>query len=94
MASVFDSSKKYYIAANATYQVNTGRGVLRQIVVNTPKASSTITIIDGTAGSTPNIAVITNTTAVEPYSLWYNVEYTAGLRIITSDDDDITVVYD
>jgi hypothetical protein len=87
-------SRIYHIAGAATTQVVTGKGVLRKIVVNTPIASSTIKLIDNTSGSTVNIGTITNTSAVEPYELCYDIKFRTGLRIITSGADDITVVYD
>ena len=83
-----------YIAGAATTQVSTGRGVLRAIVFNKPVASSTVKLIDGTSGTTANIATITNTAAVEPYSLDYNIRFDDGLRIVTSGADDITVIWD
>jgi hypothetical protein len=88
------SDQMKYIAGAATTQVKTGRGRLRRIVLNKPVASSTIGLIDGTAGTTVNIGTITNTTDVKPYYLEYNIEFHAGLRIVTSGADDITVVYD
>lgn len=82
------------ITSATTTQVVTGRGVLRRIIFNTPIASSTVKLIDGISGSTANIGTITNTSAVEPYSVEYNVKFSAGLRIVTSGADNITVVYD
>jgi hypothetical protein len=88
------ASQYYYIAGAATTQVKTGRGRLRRIVLNKPVASSTIKIIDGTAGTTANVATITNTTDVKPYFLDYNKIFMNGLRIVTSGADDITVIYE
>jgi hypothetical protein len=82
------------ITTAATTQVKTGRGRLRRIVNNTPQATSTITLIDGTSGTTANIGVITNTADVKPYYVDYNLIFMHGLRIVTSDTDDITVVYE
>jgi hypothetical protein len=88
------ASQYYYIAGAATTQVKTGRGRLRRIVLNKPVASSTIKIIDGTSGTTANVATITNTTDVKPYFLDYNKIFMNGLRIVTSGADDITVIYE
>jgi hypothetical protein len=88
------ASQYYYIAGAATTQVKTGRGRLRRIVLNKPVASSTIKIIDGTAGTTANVATITNTSDVKPYFLDYNKIFMNGLRIVTSGADDITVIYE
>jgi hypothetical protein len=90
-----DRASQYYrIAGAATTQVKTGRGRLRRIVFNKPVASSTVTLIDNTTGTTANIGVITNTTDVKPYFLDYNMIFMTGLRIVTSGADDITVVYE
>jgi hypothetical protein len=88
------ASQYFYIAGANTYQVKQGRARLRRLVFNTPVASSTVKIIDGLAGTTANVATITNTTDVKPYSLELNVIVMNGLRIITSGADDITVVYE
>jgi hypothetical protein len=88
------ASQYYYIAGAATTQVKTGRGRLRRIVFNKPIASSTVKIIDGTAGTTANVATITNTSDVKPYFLDYNKIFMNGLRIVTSGADDITVIYE
>jgi hypothetical protein len=88
------ASQYYYIAGANTYQVKTGRGRLRRIVLNKPVASSTIKVIDNTTGTTANVATITNTTDVKPYFLDFNMIFMSGLRIVTSGADDITVVYE
>ena len=90
-----DRASQYkYIAGAATTQVKIGRGRLRRITLNKPVASSTITLIDGTSGTTANMGIITNTTDVKPYELQYNTIFMNGLRIVTSGADDITVVYE
>jgi hypothetical protein len=90
-----DRASQYaYIAGAATTQVKSGRGRLRRIVFNKPIASSTVKLIDGTAGTTANVATITNTSDVKPYFLDYNMIFMNGLRIVTSGADDITVVYE
>jgi hypothetical protein len=82
-----------HIAGAATTQVKSGSGILHKIVLGTPVASSTISIIDNTSGSTVNLGLITNTTDVKPYFVEFNARFSTGLRIITSGADDITVVY-
>ena len=88
------ASQYQYITTATTTQVKTGRGRLRRIVLNKPVASSTIKLIDGTGGTTANVATITNTADVKPYFLDLNVIFMNGLRIVTSEADDITVVYE
>lgn len=90
-----DRASQYkYIAGAATTQVKTGRGRLRRIVLNKPVASATISLIDGTSGTTANLGIITNTSDVKPYYLDFNLIFMNGLRIVTSGADDITVVYE
>lgn len=86
-----------YIAGAATTQVKSGPGRLIGIMVNKPVASSTITVIDNTSGTTANLGIVTNTTEVKPYFVSYGndgIKFSTGLRIVTSGADDITVVYE
>ena len=82
-----------YITTATSTQVKTGAGILHKIVLNKPISGSTIKLIDNTSGTTANIGIITNTTDVKPYELVYDCRFTAGLLIVTSGADDITVVY-
>lgn len=82
------------ITSASTTQVISRPGRLVRVILNKPIASSTIKLIDNTAGTTANIGTITNTTDVKPYMLEYNLKFSAGLRIITSGADDITVVWE
>lgn len=83
-----------YIAGAATTQVKNGPGTLKRIILNKPVSASTITLIDGRSGTTANMGIITNTADVKPYALEYDVRFQAGLRIVTSGADDITVVFE
>lgn len=83
-----------YITTATTTQVISRPGRLVAIILNKPVASSTIKLIDGTAGTTANMATITNTADVKPYRLEYNMRFSSGLRIVTSGADDVTVVYE
>lgn len=90
-----DRASQYaYITSATTTQVKTGRTRLRRLVFSTPVASSTVKIIDGTSGTTANVATVTNTTDVKPYYLDYNLILNNGLRIVTSGADLLTVVYE
>lgn len=82
------------ISSATTTQVVSRACTLISIIFNKPVASSTVKLIDNTAGSTVNIGTITNTTDVKPYMLFYGMHLTAGLRIITDSADDITVVWE
>jgi hypothetical protein len=79
-----------YITTATTVQVKTGRVKSAVITVNAA-LTGTITVIDGTSGSTPNVAVITNPTVGSRYEYW---GLKNGLRVITSATCDITVSYD
>lgn len=78
------------IAAGATTQVFTGRGLLQAITVNTT-AAGTIKLIDNTAGSTANVGTIV--ASASPGTYWYNCSIANGLRIITAAASDITVTW-
>lgn len=78
-----------YITTATTTQVKTGEGILKRIVINAA-LTGTIKIINGTAGTTANIATITNPTVGTQFE--YTLDFADGLRIVTSDTCDITVV--
>lgn len=78
------------ITGTTTTQVATGRGVLHNITVNTAAAGS-IKLIDGTSGTTANIGILKSAVAEGTYS--YDVVFSAGLRIVTAANTDITVSY-
>jgi hypothetical protein len=82
-----------YITTATTTQVKTGSGILHKIILNTPVSTGTVSIIDNTAGSTVNVGIITSTADVKPFALEYNARFATGLRIITTQSQDITVVY-
>lgn len=86
-----------YLYANlssaATTQVATGKGILHTVVINTvDKADGTIKLIDGTAGTTANMATITMTGSAYT-TLRYDTVFATGLRIVTSTSPNITVTY-
>lgn len=82
-----------YITTATTTQVKNGPGVLKRIVVNVPVSTGTIGLIDGRSGTTVNMGVITSTADLKPYFIDYDVKFTDGLRIVTTQTQDITVVY-
>ena len=81
------------ITTATTTQVKTGPGVLKRIVVNTPVSAGTIGILDNTAGTTVTVGVITSTADLKPYFIDFDVRFSLGLRIVTVQAQDITVVY-
>jgi hypothetical protein len=82
-----------YITTATTTQVKSGAGILHKIVIGTPVAAETISLIDNTSGSTVNIGLITTTADLKPFELKFDCRFTTGLRIITSGTSAITVVY-
>ena len=78
---------KAYITTATTTQVYTGKVKTARIQVNTA-LTGTITVIDGTAGTTADTAVITNPSVGTVYEYW---DFEDGLRIVTSATCDITV---
>ena len=88
-----DDYKYTYVGAGATTQVATGPCRLIRIIVNTPLDGS-INIIDGTSGSTTNVGIIKTVTAdTNVPTYYYGIKLPTGLRIITTGNSDVTVVW-
>lgn len=85
-----DNYKYAYIDSATTTQVDTGQGQLIRIVLG-ETAAGAISIIDNTSGSTVNIGTLKASIAEGVYE--FNVQYSAGLRIITAGASKLTVVY-
>lgn len=79
-----------YISSATTAQVKTGRGILKRIIV-TETAAGSIKVIDGTSGSTTNLAELKASIVEGTYN--FDCVFTEGLRIITAGASKITVVY-
>jgi hypothetical protein len=88
-----EAGKYARITTATTTQVKSGAGVLKRIIVNVPVSAGTIGLIDGTSGTTVNIGVITSTADLKPYFIDFDIQFSAGLRIVTAQAQDITVVY-
>ena len=82
--------EKTHISSGTTTQVLTGQGILHYITVNTT-AAGTISVIDNTAGSTVNVALLASSVAEGTYI--FHCVMSAGIRIITAAASDITVVW-
>lgn len=80
-----------HISLAGTYVLDTDKGTLRRIVVNTT-ANGTITVYDNSAGSGNVIAVLKASVAEGTYT--YELPYVTGLTVVTAAGSDITVVYD
>jgi hypothetical protein len=85
------------ITTDATTIVKSGSGVLHRIVINTPVASSVITLYDNTTNSGSKIGTITLPATLlsqGPMVAQYELAFTTGLTIVTGTGaSDITVVY-
>ena len=79
-----------YITTATTTQVYTGRAKLVIITVNAA-LTGTIKVLDNTAGTTANVATITNPTVGTSFT-YYN--FNTGVRIVTDASCDITVNVD
>lgn len=86
---VREENLKSYISSAATTQVATGPGVLHAIVVG-ETSGSLIAVIDGTTGTTANIATLKASIAEGTYT--FDASFDTGLRIVTGASK-ITVVY-
>jgi hypothetical protein len=81
------------ISTATTTQVKSGSGILHKIVIGTPISTGSVLVIDNTSGSTPVVSTIVSTADVKPYVIEFNARFSTGLRITTTQAQDITVVY-
>jgi hypothetical protein len=83
------------ISTATTTTVKASAGFLHSITINTPVASSVITIYDNTAGSGTKIGTITLPAVLlqqGPYTALFDVVFNTGLTIVTATGaSDITV---
>lgn len=84
-----DNYEYKYISTATTTQVVTGQGQLIRIVIGSSVGQ--ITVVDATTGSTPVIATLKSGIAEGTYD--FNLNFFAGLRVITTGAALITVVY-
>lgn len=82
--------EKTYIATASTVQVATGKSILHAIVVG-ETAAGTIKIIDGTSGSTVNVAELEASIPEGTYE--FDCSMSTGIRIITAANSKITVLW-
>lgn len=76
-----------YITDSTATQVETDR-VAKVVIQVNAALTGTIKVIDGTSGTTANVATITNPTVGSSYTYY---DFTTGVRIIASGACDITV---
>lgn len=85
------------ITTQTTTLLKTGPGVLHSLTINTPVASSVITIYDNTSAAGTKLATITLPATLlqeGPYTAIYDIAFTVGLTVVTGTaSSDITVGY-
>ena len=85
-----DDNQASYIATATTTQVVTGAGKIIGILVGETAVGS-IKVIDGTAGTTTNLAELKASIAEGFYPI--RAAFGSGLRIVTGGASKITVIY-
>lgn len=90
MSQYRDNYQYAYIDSATTTQVDTGQGQLIKIILG-ETAAGAISIIDGTSGSTVNLATLKASIAEGVYD--FNIQYKSGIRVITAGASKLTVVY-
>lgn len=95
MSQITKTSYEYeYISTGTTTevvtQVATGQGVLHSIVIG-ETAAAPIVVVDGTSGTTANLATLKSLIAEGDYI--FDANFKTGLRIVTTGASKFTVVY-
>lgn len=88
-----DFYKYTRINTATTTQVKTGPGTLKAIIWLSPTAADTVGLIDGIAGTTVNIGTLTADAAATSVTVPFDINFTAGLRIVSSGTSDVLVVW-
>lgn len=79
-----------YITSSGPQQITTDR--IKRVVITVNNAlTGNIQVIDGTSGSSANVATITNPPAGSRYEYW---DFRVGVRVNPSAACDITVNFD
>lgn len=82
------------ITTATTTQVRTGPCVLKRIIFSIPVSTGTVNIIDGTSGTTSTHGVITSTADLKPFVMECGYRLSTGLRVVTTQSQDITLVWE
>lgn len=90
MSQVLQDYNYTYLGLAATTQIFSGPGTLVAIVIGTT-AADTIKVIDGTSGSTTNLALFAANIAEGTYT--FNCQISTGLRIIAAANTAFTVIW-
>ena len=82
------------ITTDATTTLKTTPGVLHAITINSPTATTTITVFDNTTNSGTKVGTITVPSSPMPVTLVYDISFWVGLTIVTGTaTSDITVAF-
>lgn len=83
------------LSAAGTTVVKATPGCLLSVVVNKAVKSGTVTLYDSLTATGTKIATIAcgSSLTQDQFSLTYNAWFTAGLTVVKSAADDITIVY-
>lgn len=82
------------ITTTGTFTVKTSPGFLKSITLNSPVATSVITIYDNSTASGTKIGTITVPSSPQPVTLFYDEATHTGLTIVVATAaSDITVNY-
>lgn len=81
------------ITTAATYNFKYGAGVFHKITLNNP-GGTLITIYDDTTGTANTLAIINSPAQANPVTLWYNIPFQNGLKVVTTGTWDATVIYE
>ena len=82
---------KLYIAGAGTYNVFSGPGTLKKIIL-TETAAGTITVYDETSGGTTDIATLLKASIVED-TYEFDIAMGKGCQIVVAAGSKMTVVY-
>ena len=88
-------SWKYILTADE-FNVKESAGYLKRIVINKPLANGTISLFNNGSGASVAMGVITlpgTLLSDGPNSVDYDLAFTSGLTIVTTEAQDITVIY-
>lgn len=81
-----------HITTAATTTFKSGAGILWRLVLG-EAAGTLITIYDNTAGSGTVISVINTPAQANCVTLWYGLQFTTGLTVVSTGTWDATIVY-
>lgn len=70
-----------------------GPKTLKRIVFNVPVSTGTVSIYDAQGATTGTVGVITSTADLKPFFIEYDCKMANGIYIVTTQAQDITVIW-